>query len=95
MSDISDLRDKFLLLVKSAETEEALERVRISALGKKGEISLKMRELGTMSMQQRQEKGPVLNALKDEINNLIKILFIDVFDVFDSYLPVCYHLRLY
>ena len=34
----------------------------------------------------------VLHALQ---NNLIKILFIDVFDVFDSYLPVCYHLRLY
>jgi phenylalanyl-tRNA synthetase alpha chain len=37
---------------------EALEAVRLAALGKKGEISLKMRELGRMSPAERQTAGP-------------------------------------
>jgi phenylalanyl-tRNA synthetase alpha chain len=37
-------------------------------VGKKGEISLKMRELGKMTPEERQVAGPALNALKDEIN---------------------------
>jgi len=46
--------------------------VRLAALGKKGEISLRMRELGRMSPQERQQAGPVLNALKDEIDAALR-----------------------
>ncbi|MDG2473685.1 MAG: phenylalanine--tRNA ligase subunit alpha [Paracoccaceae bacterium] len=72
MNEISELRKRYLVLINSADTDSALEDVRIKALGKKGEIALKMRELGKMNMEQRQAQGPVLNALKEEINNLIK-----------------------
>ena len=72
MNDISELRQRYLVLINAAETDSALEEVRISALGKKGEIALKMRQLGDMSMEQRQVQGPILNSLKDEINELIK-----------------------
>ncbi len=72
MNEISELRKKYLNLIDSAETDSELEDVRISALGKKGEITSKMRELGSMSMEQRQVKGPIFNSLKDEINDLIK-----------------------
>ena len=36
----------------------------VIALGKKGEVSLKMRELGQMSPEERQSVGPALNELK-------------------------------
>jgi phenylalanyl-tRNA synthetase alpha chain len=49
----------------------ALEELRVAAVGKKGEISLKMRELGKMSPEERQVAGPALNALKDEVNAAI------------------------
>ncbi|MGI1662921.1 phenylalanine--tRNA ligase subunit alpha [Palleronia sp. KMU-117] len=64
---MDDLRDRYLAAVAGAADEAALEEVRLAALGKKGEISLKMRELGGMSPEDRQIAGPKLNALKDEI----------------------------
>jgi len=64
---MDDLREKYLNLVASAADEAALEALRVQAIGKKGEISLKMRELGKMSPEERKEAGPKLNALKDEI----------------------------
>ncbi|MEL6643040.1 MAG: phenylalanine--tRNA ligase subunit alpha [Pseudomonadota bacterium] len=65
---MDDLRDKYLGLIAGADDESALEDLRVAAVGKKGEISLKMRELGKMSPEERQVAGPALNALKDEIN---------------------------
>jgi phenylalanyl-tRNA synthetase alpha chain len=65
---MDDLRTRYLALIANAADEAAIEEVRIAALGKKGEISLKMRELGQMSPEGRQSAGPALNALKDEIN---------------------------
>jgi phenylalanyl-tRNA synthetase alpha chain len=49
---------------RSASDEAALEDLRLAALGKKGEISLKMRELGQMAPAERQVAGAALNALK-------------------------------
>ncbi|MCA0995172.1 MULTISPECIES: phenylalanine--tRNA ligase subunit alpha [Roseobacteraceae] len=65
---MDDLRDKYIDLIGKAADEPALEDLRVQAVGKKGEISLKMRELGKMSPEERQVMGPKLNALKDEIN---------------------------
>ncbi|MFA5580409.1 MAG: phenylalanine--tRNA ligase subunit alpha [Paracoccaceae bacterium] len=64
---MDDLRDKYLGAITGAATEAALEDIRIAAMGKQGEVALKMRELGKMSPEQRQVMGPKLNALKDEI----------------------------
>ncbi|SDY19487.1 phenylalanine--tRNA ligase subunit alpha [Citreimonas salinaria] len=68
---MEDLRKKYLDLIGAASDEGALESLRVQAVGKKGEISLKMRELGKMSPEERQTAGPSLNALKDEINTAL------------------------
>jgi phenylalanyl-tRNA synthetase alpha chain len=68
---MDDLKSKYLGLIAAAADEAAIEDVRVGALGKKGEISLKMRELGGMSPEERQAAGPALNALKDEINSAL------------------------
>ena len=65
---MDDLRQKYLEAIAGATDENALEVLRVQAVGKKGEISLMMRELGKMSPEERQIMGPKLNALKDEIN---------------------------
>ena len=72
MSEISDLRERYLVLINASNSNSELEEVRIRSLGKKGEIALKMRELGTMTIEERQVQGPILNKLKEDINNLIK-----------------------
>ncbi len=64
---MDDLKRKYLDLIAGATDEAALEDLRVQAIGKKGEISLKMRELGRMSPEERKQAGPTLNALKDEI----------------------------
>ncbi|MGF1554458.1 MAG: phenylalanine--tRNA ligase subunit alpha [Paracoccaceae bacterium] len=66
-----DLRRKYLAEVEAAADEAALEAVRVAALGKKGEIALRMRELGRMTPEERQTAGPALNALKDEVGAAI------------------------
>ncbi|NRB00044.1 MAG: phenylalanine--tRNA ligase subunit alpha [Rhodobacteraceae bacterium] len=65
---MDDLRQKYLGLIAETADEATLEDLRVRAVGKKGEISLKMRELGKMTPEERQVAGPALNALKDEIN---------------------------
>ena len=68
---MDDLKQKYLGLIATAADEAAIEDLRVQALGKKGEISLQMRELGKMSPEERQVAGPALNALKDEINSAL------------------------
>ncbi len=68
---MDDLRQKYIAQIADAPDEAALEALRLQALGKKGEISLKMRELGKMTPQERQIAGPVLNALKTEVDAAI------------------------
>ncbi|SFO88322.1 phenylalanine--tRNA ligase subunit alpha [Tranquillimonas alkanivorans] len=68
---MDDLRDKYLGLIAGASDESGLEDIRVQAVGKKGEVSLKMRELGKMTPDERKEAGPKLNALKDEINSAL------------------------
>ena len=72
MNGIAELRAKYLDQVGAAGDPDALEAVRLAALGKKGEISLMMRELGRMTPEERQSAGPALNALKDEIDAALR-----------------------
>ncbi len=72
MDDLVALKAKYLTAMGGAADEAALEDLRLAALGKKGEISLMMRALGTMSPEERQTAGPALNALKDEIDAALR-----------------------
>jgi phenylalanyl-tRNA synthetase alpha chain len=67
MDGQQDLRARYLSQIAEAADEAALEAVRLAALGKKGEVSLMMRELGRMDPAERAAVGPALNALKDEL----------------------------
>lgn len=69
---MDELKAKYFALIAGAADESALEEVRLAALGKKGEISLKMRELGGMAPDQRAVVGASLNVLRDEIDSALK-----------------------
>ena len=72
MSDLDTLKDKYTAQVADAADLRALDDIRVAALGKKGEVSLKMRELGKMSPEERQVMGPALNGLKTEIAAVVE-----------------------
>ncbi len=72
MSDLSTLRQSYLDRISAAADGDALEQVRLAALGKKGEISGMMKELGRMTPEERQTTGAALNRLKDEIDAALR-----------------------
>ncbi len=72
MDGLDALKGKYLDGIAGAGDEAALEELRVAALGKKGEISLKMRELGQMDPATRQAAGAALNRLKDEIDAALR-----------------------
>ncbi len=67
MDTLDDLKQQYLAKILAAPDEAALEDVRLAALGKKGDISARMRDLGTMDADLRKSMGPALNDLKDQI----------------------------
>ena len=71
MSDIDSLERQILDAVMAAPDEAALETVRVGALGKKGSVSELLKTLGGMSPDERREKGPLLNALRDRVTDAI------------------------
>lgn len=72
MDALDELKSKYLEGIGQAGDEPALEEIRLAALGKKGEISLLMRELGRMTPEERQTRGAALNVLKSEIDAALR-----------------------
>ena len=72
MDALDELKSKYLEGIAGSGDEAALEDLRLAALGKKGEISLMMRELGRMTPEERQTKGAALNLLKSEIDAALR-----------------------
>jgi phenylalanyl-tRNA synthetase alpha chain len=71
MSDIDTLERDTLAAIAGAGDEAALEQVRIAALGKKGTVSELLKTLGTMGPDERKLQGPLINGLKDRVNEAI------------------------
>ena len=71
MSDIQSLERDIANAIAGAADEASLEQVRVSALGKKGSISELLKTLGGMSPEERKEKGPQFNTLRDRVSEAI------------------------
>lgn len=72
MNEINALKTEITTQIEAANDLKALDDVRVSALGKKGRITDLMKTLGQMDPEERKTTGQALNALKDEIADLIK-----------------------
>ncbi|MDA9930984.1 phenylalanine--tRNA ligase subunit alpha [Alphaproteobacteria bacterium] len=71
MQDLDALKSELLTAIDGADTLDALEALRVGALGKKGRVSLMMRELGGMDPEARKQAGAALNVVKDTIADAI------------------------
>ncbi|ABC24317.1 phenylalanine--tRNA ligase subunit alpha [Rhodospirillum rubrum] len=67
MDNVEDLRGTLLSAVAEAGDLDALDAIRVSALGKKGQITGLMKTLGAMDPEARKAAGQALNLVKDEI----------------------------
>ena len=67
MSDILALHAEINAAIDAAPDLAALEAVRVSALGKSGSVSALLKSLGAMSPDERRERGPAINGLRDAV----------------------------
>ena len=66
-AELEQLEAALLSDIAGAADEQAIEAVRVSALGKKGSVSEKLKTLGAMSAEERQVMGPAINGLKNRV----------------------------
>ncbi len=71
MTDLDQMRDRLLAAVAEAEGLEALDAVRVEALGKQGRITQLLKTLGGMSPDERQVQGPAIQGLREAVTNAI------------------------
>jgi phenylalanyl-tRNA synthetase alpha chain len=69
--DIETLQTELMAAIVSADTLEALEAVRVSALGKQGSVSALLKTMGGMSPEERQAQGPIINGLRESITSAL------------------------
>jgi phenylalanyl-tRNA synthetase alpha chain len=69
--DIDELGHRLMGLIEAADTLEALEAVRVSALGKQGSVSALLKTMGGMSPEERQTQGPIINGLRESITTAL------------------------
>ncbi len=70
-NEIDPLRQEILDAVSAADSREALEQVRVSALGRKGRVTGLMKNLASLEAEARRAVGAALNRLKDEVETAI------------------------
>ena len=65
--DLDALTKRLLTEVAAAQDLAALDAIRVSTLGKKGEISELMKQLGSMPHEERRSFGAAVNVVKDRV----------------------------
>jgi phenylalanyl-tRNA synthetase alpha chain len=71
MTDIAALQTKTLAAIADTDTLDALEAIRVAALGKQGSVSALLKTLGQMSPEERQVQGPAINGLREAVSDAI------------------------
>ncbi len=71
MSDLEAIRSALLADCAAADSLDAIEAVRVKALGKQSAIAALMKTLGAMSPEERQAKAPRIQGLRGEIADAV------------------------
>ncbi len=71
MTDLSRLEAEIGGDIAAAADLAGLDAVRVAALGKSGSISELLKTLGAMSPDERRERGPQINGLRDRVGQAI------------------------
>jgi phenylalanyl-tRNA synthetase alpha chain len=71
MEDLEQLKSSLLAEISAADNLQTLDEVRVSALGRKGQITGLIKQLGRMEPEERKAAGAAFNVLKDELATAI------------------------
>jgi len=67
MSDIETLKTALLGEVAQAASLDAIEAVRVKALGKQGQVTALLKTMGALSPEERQRRGPQVHGLREAV----------------------------
>ena len=71
MTDLDQMRADLLGQIDAATTPDAVEAIRVAALGKSGSVTALLKTLGGMSPEQRQSEGPRIHALREAVTEAL------------------------
>lgn len=67
MTDIETLQNGLIAEIAAAKTPDAVEAIRVRALGKSGEITALLKTLGGMTPEQRSAEGPKIHTAREAV----------------------------
>ena len=67
MTDIETMQNGLLADIIAADTPDAIETIRVTALGKSGAITALLKTLGGMTPEQRSSEGPKIHAAREAV----------------------------
>lgn len=71
MEDLESLKTQILHSINEAQDIKSLDEVRVSAMGKKGTITEKLKGLGALSPAEKADFGKKINILKSEVETAL------------------------
>ena len=71
MESLEEFRQTLLAHVLSATSLDALEQIRVEALGRNGKVTALLKGLGSLAPDERKARGAAVNRLKDEIETAL------------------------
>ncbi|WP_338467065.1 phenylalanine--tRNA ligase subunit alpha [Novosphingobium sp. ZN18A2] len=71
MQELETQKAEALAAIAAAETVDAVEAIRVAALGKQGWVSALLKTLGGMTPEQRQSEGPKIHAVREAVTAAI------------------------
>ena len=71
MSDYQAMQAKLVAEIDAAADLDAVEALRVAALGKAGSVSALLKTLGGMSPDERQTQGPQIHALREAVTDAL------------------------
>lgn len=72
MNEIVSLELRYLQSIADAESEQSLEELRLSLLGRQGEITSRLKSLSSMDQEERRAVAPALNRMKDTVSQALR-----------------------
>ena len=67
----TEVRQSFLAALEGVQNMDELEKIRVEYTGKKGYVTELMKEMKSLSNEEKKAFGQAVNVLKNEINELI------------------------
>src|SRR5690625_3455364 len=73
MRDIESIQRQAEAAMAAADKLRVLDEVRVRFLGKRGEVTALLKEIGSLPPEQRRETGQAINRVKQELQNTLEI----------------------